>query len=152
MYYEIKWFKQKVASYSPSGDDYEAIHLISFPLPGGPYVWPVLVRYCMPHRLRVAIPCPGIPFGSTLHLPGSAVPGVSICASIRSLQILPKGQLICCLDPYCLRYAKACWCLRDSAGRYRCMADLYKHSCDTYIVPHLSESKHAFKTVIYHHG
>lgn len=85
-------------------------------------MWPVLVRYCMPHRLRVAIPCPGIPFGSTLHLPGSAVPGVSICASIRSLQILPKGQLICCLDPYCLRYAKACWCLRDSAGRYGFMA------------------------------
>ena len=59
MYYEIKWFKQKVASYSPSGDDYEAIHLISFPLPGGPYVWPVLVRHYVPHHLRVAIPLPG---------------------------------------------------------------------------------------------
>ena len=31
-------------------------------------------------------------------------------------------SLICCLDPYCLRYAKACWCLRDSAGRYGFMA------------------------------
>ena len=85
-------------------------------------MWPVFVRFVYRIIYVLLFRCPGIPFGSTLHLPGSAVPGVSICASIRSLQILPKGQLICCLDPYCLRYAKACWCLRDSAGRYGFMA------------------------------
>lgn len=85
-------------------------------------MWPVFVRFVYRIIYVLLFRCPGIPFGNTIQLPGSAVPGVSICASIRSLQILPKGQLICCLDPYCLRYAKACWCLRDSAGRYGFMA------------------------------
>lgn len=85
-------------------------------------MWPVFVRFVYRIIYVLLFRCPGIPFGNTIHLPGSAVPGVSICASIRSLQVLPKGQLICCLDPYCLRYAKACWCLRDSAGRYGFMA------------------------------